>query len=916
MKLNLPFWGETTLLTPGVAWAALLFPAVLIIGWLIRRTLKRRTRAGGAGSKSKVLRLITGGDLSFVPLLLRAGVIALILSALAEPIKTESDTEHEITVLVDGSASLSPAEREALASLLKPLAATKDLHLSVVPFAGSTEREPVRTDSVEPAAINRIVSSAGQNINPGDTNLGAAIQSVLASSSAGAAIVLSDGFETEGDARAAARQAGAGGLRLFPLIPPLDAFRQSDLKISALYAPIVANSGDIVPLRISVQNQTGESQQGRVDIFLDDKKLFSQTVTFADGAEKLIETKTPAITGGLHRVRAELVRPGSTSTAALSEAHRWISAKEREKVLMLSGTNDDNRTLKRLLSQKGYTLQDIVADGSAEIPTTFPNYSTIIINNVAKRQLPDDFLKNLEQFASGGGGVVLVGGDRSFGLGEYIDTPLETISPVKFVPPQTKRKRLTNAVILVIDKSRSMSEDDRIEAAKRAAYLTVQSLKDEDLVGIICFDDAPFEVIRIDTVASVKGMAERRIQNITASGQTNLLPSMQMARQRLSTTDAGRKHVIVLSDGKVPAAGTQYLAELQSFHENGISLSAVAVGSDADIPFLKVLAQQGSGAFYHTLDPSQLPQIFIHDVKVATGEKTMKEQKDFPVDVGPSGIRSTSIEQFPDLKGFVETLPKRNAAIELVTRTEGQQNPILASWKYGKGTVIAFTSDANGRWSSTWLQWQHFVRFWTEVVDRVKGGSEEKPHDVDFDLRYSVSGKNLILDLALFDPSLTSTSTPDVKVLVVAPGGGTESIALTPAAPGRFQAVIRGAKSGDYRLNFSYGAVQLPDLALTVPGDAFGEKSAKGINVQLLSELAYLSGGRVNPTVAQLPLKGRTHEKRDTLFPPLAIAALLLLMLEVFLREGAFPWLSRFRRNTPAPAPRAVGRYDKTRRAA
>lgn len=913
MKLNLPIWGEVTLLAPGVVWALAALPLILIAGMLFRRLQADSPRLA---RPSKLYRLIAGGDVRVLSLLLRTIIVALLLLALTEPIKTQSDTEHEITVLLDGSASLSAAEREALDKMLKPLGSMNELHLAVVPFAGSVERDPVQTDSVDPAALERIASASRQNINPGETDIGAAVQSVLASSSSGAAILLSDGFETTGDARAAARQAGASGLRLFPLIPPLDAFRQSELQISSLYAPIVANSGDVVPLRISVKNQTGEEQSGRVDVYLDDKKLFSQNLNFENGKEKLVETKTPPITGGLHRVRAELMRSGGASTAALSDAHRWISAKERDRVLLLSGTADDNRTLKRLLTQKGYTLQDIIADGSTEIPTTFKNYSTIIINNTAKRQLPDQFLPALEKFASAGGGVVLVGGDRSFGLGEYIDTPLETISPVKFVPPQTKKKRLTNAVILLIDKSRSMSEDDRIESAKRAAYLTIQNLKDDDLCGIIGFDDAPFEVIKLEPVGQMKGLAERRIQNITASGQTNLLPSMQMARQRLASADAGRKHVIVLSDGKVPAAGTSYLAELQNYRENGITMSSIAVGGDADIPFLKVLAQQGGGAFYHTLDPSQLPQIFIHDVKIATGEKTMKEQNEFPIAIGPSGLRSISIERFPPIKGFVETLPKRNAAIELVTPADEQVNPILASWKYGQGTVIAFTSDANGRWSAPWLEWENFVRFWTEVIDRAKGGSEEKQHDVDFDLRYSVSGRNLILDLALFDPALTASAAPDVKVQVVAPGGAAESLALTPTAPGRFQAAIRGAKSGDYRLNFSYGAVQLPDLALTVPGDAFGEKSAKGINVQMLSELAYLSGGRVNPTVNQIPIKGRTTEKRDQLFPPLAIAALLLLLLEVFLREGMGLLSGRLRRRTAPPAPRAVGRYDSKRRAA
>ena len=133
-----------------------------------------------------------------------------------------------------------------------------------------------------------------------------------------------------------------------------------------------------------------------------------------------------------------------------------------------------------------------------------------------------------------------------------------------------------------------------------------------------------------------------------------------------------------------------YADEINALRKDGVTVSAVALGIEADVPFMKTVAKYGKGAFYHTLDPQQLPQIFVHDIKVSTGEQTMKEAQEFPVGIGPAGITSATIDRYPPLKGFVETLPKKGSNLELITRDETQVFPILASWKYGAGKVIAF----------------------------------------------------------------------------------------------------------------------------------------------------------------------------------------------------------------------------------
>ena len=68
-----------------------------------------------------------------------------------------------------------------------------------------------------------------------------------------------------------------------------------------------------------------------------------------------------------------------------------------------------------------------------------------------------------------GGGLVMIGGDQSFGLGGYYKTTLEEILPVRSNFDKEKEKP-SLAMVLVIDKSGSMG-GEKIELAKDADLL-------------------------------------------------------------------------------------------------------------------------------------------------------------------------------------------------------------------------------------------------------------------------------------------------------------------------------------------------------------------------------------------------------------------------------------------------------------
>src|SRR5262249_32597311 len=158
--------------------------------------------------------------------------------------------------------------------------------------------------------IREAVSSLAEEVNTGETNIGGALQSFLARAESSAVVLLSDGFETSGDARQAARAAAAKGVRIFPLLPDESAFRAAELSISGLDAPITLNAGEVGEIRASVRNSFPADRRGTVEIWMDDKRLASQSVVIPGGEERLVFVKTPVLEGGLHRIRANVTPEG------------------------------------------------------------------------------------------------------------------------------------------------------------------------------------------------------------------------------------------------------------------------------------------------------------------------------------------------------------------------------------------------------------------------------------------------------------------------------------------------------------------------------------------------------------------------------------------------------------------------------
>lgn len=828
--------------------------------------------------------LLNKSKLKTQSIVIRVIAVLLLSVAVLSPYYENVSNFARATLLMDISESLNEITGEELYNQIRSFSG-ENFEIGLVPFAGGAD---IAVGELQSSPEFRSVKSKYESLNIGQTNIESGLLKAIALEAENI-ILVSDGFENQGSSENTLALLKQSGKRIFPFIPDESKAQTQKFELVKLHAPLVAAADKSVEIRASIKNGTNKSQSGMLEIKHDGKVIQKKTVTVPPGTEVVLKAESDPSKEGIKEVQAILtpVDPKLSSSSKIV----FISGEKREKVLLINGSSQDEFLLSNTLNSQSYRLVSMTSPGSSTNIPALSEFSTVILNNVNISQLPANLPARLESYVKGGGSAIMIGGNQSFGLGGYKGTAVETMLPVEMVPPQTAQKRLNVAVSLVLDKSRSMAVDDRMYYAKEAAGAVVRALKDDDLVEIIGFDSAPFVVVKLSPLAQVRSTALDRVNRLFPAGRTNLLPALHEAKRSFAKVQAGRKHMIVLTDGKLPEAGAYYSEMIGQLRADGVTLSTVLVGSESDTRQLREMAQQGGGSFHQTVSPQSLAKIFIDDIRVSTGERTLKEATEFSVRKGDGKIESTTIEAFPPLRGYVQTKPKPGSNLELITYDGTKAEPLLVSWRYGKGKSIAFTSDANGRWSSFWASWSKFATFWSEIIDSLRPSSGMPGEQIRFDLRYFVERGKLNLDLVIFSEDARGAP---IATLIL-PGNKELNVSFEQLTQGRFKAEVDDIIAGKYELRTSIGGKDLTPVAFYLPGDLFGEKTGEGFNIEFLSKLALLSGGKINPAREDLMTKESRVTSRIELEYPLIALAVILLLLDILKRELGFKWPGIFK---------------------
>jgi Ca-activated chloride channel homolog len=820
---------------------------------------------------------------------LRAAIVVLLLLALAGLNLVRPTRELFVVFAIDRSESVGEpgiAAADAFLAKAAPLAGSN--HFAVLPFAAqpgnlrSGDEAMKALQKPATAAIPTRRASEGLAPTPEDakeldrkgTDLAAALEGAAAAIPpfyVPRVVVLSDGNPTSGDVLKTAA-ALKGKVEVITL--PLPGRDDPEVQVSAVTAPAQVLQGEPFNVEVVIDSNHDDAA-GRVEVYRGDIKVADQPLPLKKGENKVTLKQTIDL-GGLTPITARLKGYKDTLLDNNSD-FGLVSAAGKPRVLLVESDPDQAKHLTWALEEQNMQVDVRPPRGAPDNLAELQNYDLLVLSNVPATSLSLRQMEVARTYVQDlGGGLIMLGGDQSFGLGGYYKTTLEEILPVRSDFEKEKEKP-SLAMMLVIDKSGSMG-GEKIEMAKEAARAAVELLGPSDKVGVLAFEGENFWVSEMHPCTD-KGFVLDRIASLEAGGGTVMAPAMEEAHEVLRSTVAKLKHVIVLTDG-ISAPG-DFEGIAQAMAADRITCSTVAMGSDADQPLLEDIARLGNGRYYVADDPGQVPQIFAKET--VTASKSAINEQPFP----PTVIRSTHVltdirlDEAPFLLGYVVTRPKPTAEVILATEAG---DPLLAWWRYGLGISVAFTSDAKARWAAEWLNWPQFGQFWAQVVRHALRKAEAKGTVVQIER----TGRKAVVSLDAIEPSGRFLNKVATELTLVDPRLATSKLEMAQVAPGRYQAEFDATQQGSYQLMFSQTREsqllgrQTRGLAVGYPD----ELRLRPTNSELLRSIAAAAGGRfdVKPeAVFEAPV--RTAPRAEPLWPYLATAALLLFVLDVALRR-------------------------------
>lgn len=386
---------------------------------------------------------------------LRATLLALLLILLMRPVIVVPSIipkSSSVAVIVDDSRSMRLNDENGRSRI----DATKEILAPNHQFArGLDEKFKVSLYGFS-AGASKIKDASELKAEGAVTDIVNALRGAVndqSASSLSAIVLLSDGgTNTSRDLGAELRELRAKNIPVFT-VGVGAASRFKDAEMSRVTTPRRVLAGSAVIADALVRLSGYGSSKVIVAISEDGRALKTQTLDVKGGeAETLTVEFTPS-SPGAHRYTFEIKPLDGEMTVENNAQDTLIEVtNDHPKVLYIEGEprweygfmrkalakNEKNLILVSSLRSAESKFYRQGVESGGELTTGFPTtdeelfgYQGVVIGSVEANFFSYDQLKNIEQFAARrGGGVLMLGGARSFDAGKYANTPIADLSPL------------------------------------------------------------------------------------------------------------------------------------------------------------------------------------------------------------------------------------------------------------------------------------------------------------------------------------------------------------------------------------------------------------------------------------------------------------------------------------------------------
>lgn len=434
----------------------------------------------------------------------------------------------------------------------------------------------------------------------------------------------------------------------------------------------------------AVTIKSAKEEENKISILLtlmlDNETILDQEVFMDQGTTELRIPFTKALSLGTHQMTARIKVEDTFSRNDFFS--KSISVVEKPKLLYITDTEtklNDFMTALYDVTKKPFFPQN---------KEELEQYYAVILEDMRAERIQNMTL--LREYLDNGNGLVVIGGQNSFDLGDYKSSEFESFLPV-YVGTGEKQRSTAN-IVVVIDisgsgkgnvegNSKSISGIAKGDVQKALALSIIDSINVNNKVGVVAFNLQAYEVAPIQTLWSNKATLQDRIPRLINDGQTLIYAGLQMAYDMLLETK-GDKNIILISDGMDPYfhLTADFLKEACT---GSLKIYTVGVGEDTEVKVMGRIAELCNGVYFQA-DAS-------NKIKILFGESDDDFlETDYALAILNANhfiTQGASIDA--TVAGYNDVVPKSNA-LSLITLQTGE--PALTVWRYGLGRVATITA--------------------------------------------------------------------------------------------------------------------------------------------------------------------------------------------------------------------------------
>jgi uncharacterized membrane protein len=740
-------------------------------------------------------------------------------------------------------------------------------------------------------------------------------------------VVLSDGHGTGGDTLAEVERLRRDGITVDAV--PLGGDTRSVPAVASVRAvePRVSE-GEPVLVEAGVHGRPGERVS--VQWLRDGIPQHMEEVTLDEAGRATATLHDPSPVAGRHIYEAQvLAQPGSAPQGAVSTGRVLAVVAGRPRVLLLSSTGERQPLLMDALRESGADVREQNLDQGEPGPSDLDDVDLVVLDDVAMSRrgevtllagLTETGQQTLIDYVSErGGGLLVLGGVFGFGP-EYSGQSLTRLLPVE-IEDLGEIEDPSVAMTIMLDRSGSMGAwvggHTKLALAIEAALAAAVTLRSHDRVAIATVDEVTTWHFPLGHIGNVL-IGRERIRAMNAGGGgIYVYTALADAYGMLRTAGEPIRHVLLFSDTSDSEEqwsgcpfnpcdpSLPYAVDLaRQARAAGITTSVVGIGSagDTDTQFLRDLAAAGGGRFYLTGSGTDLRRIFVSETRAAARSSLREEHIEIEAGDMHQVLEGLDVGRMPAIEGFVQTGRRATADTALLT-SDG--HPVLASWRYGLGTVVAWTTDAGVRWTTDWAQWDGAGQLMRQMVRFAMRRREGNGTEVQVALRE----RGVELDIQAPEGG-ESRPPARVELITLSPDGQSTdvSVALERVAPGRWRAAGRtsGAAFAVARVLDEEGRVIAEEIGSLETASELALAGA-GPDERVLRELSSAGGGVYDPDPPRtLRVGGPRGDETVPSWPWLLLLSAALACVDLWVRRLGRGQRDAQARLAPTIAPHAV----------